>query len=442
MLKKRIVRDTHIPVSDQQQSSICRNERCSMKRALILLIGEILEDPRVLKTARSIAERGVSVTVACTNPSGRSEKEDFEGLVIRRFPHRGEFILKRLYTFLKSRLPSRMGQTLAKGHEDAPSRPLAAWLKNRVLSLNFRHFMGENMAINRKMAAAFRNERFDLVHANDFDTLPAGRELKQCGAADALLYDAHEYWAGIGVHGSVANEQVRVIERDGIEAADHVVTVNPVIAETMQEEYGLTTTPAVVMNCPYHDGGETVEPVIHSPLRVVYQGKLQAFRGLDELVLAFQDIENAELTFSGFGPLEESLKRLAESLGLGDRVHFLGRFKGEDTVTILKEHDIGIMPFRDVTLNMRYTSPNKMFDYAMAGLAIAASDFPFLRQIVVNHGMGVMLDAATPEGIAATLSRMITDKDALLAYKTAARRAALESFTWEKQFAAYPWTGA
>jgi len=411
-----------------------------MKQILVLLIGEILEDPRVYRISTALADSGARVTVACTNPSERPASEEHKGLIIRRFPHRSEFFIKRLYNWMKSTLHPGVGRAIGRGHEDVPSSKFMAGLRNALLSLNFRHFMKSNMKINRLMVEAFRDGAFDLVHCNDFDTLHAGAELKALGAVKELLYDSHEYWPGIGVHGSATNLMIRNEERRGIGKSDYVVTVNPLIADALKNDYNLPATPAVLMNCPYKNAGNDVSLNLHAPVRVVYQGKLQAFRGLDELVMAFEKIDGATLTFSGFGPLEDSLKLLSESLGLTDKVRFLGRFPGEDAVSILEGHDIGIMPFRDVTLNMRFTSPNKLFDYAMAGLAIAASDLPFLRQTVSTHEIGMMIDEATPDGIAATLNSMIADRDALLKFKARSRKAAHAEYTWEQQFGKYPWT--
>ena len=61
------------------------------KKVLVLLIGEILEDPRVYKTCMSLCERGVDVTVACTNPSMRQERETHNTISIIRFPSRRIF---------------------------------------------------------------------------------------------------------------------------------------------------------------------------------------------------------------------------------------------------------------------------------------------------------------------------------------------------------------
>jgi glycosyltransferase involved in cell wall biosynthesis len=290
------------------------------------------------------------------------------------------------------------------------------------------------------MIREFSGGSFDLVHCNDADTLPAGSALKRRGAARELLYDAHEYWPGMGVEGSIANRSIRRLEAAGIEDADYVVTVNPLIAEMMRRDYRLDRTPSVVMNCPRLDPGPDPEDTVHRPVRVLYQGRVQAFRGVEQLVLAFHHLEGAELTVAGDGSLLERCRLLASSEGLEDRVHFTGRYAPEQTLSIVREHDIGVLPFGTATVSITYSSPNKLFDYAMGGLAIASSDLPFMRAVIREHRLGMIFPDNRPESIADALREMIRDPERLGEYKRNARRVALERFSWEKQFAEnYPW---
>ncbi|HUT64008.1 MAG TPA: glycosyltransferase, partial [Anaerolineae bacterium] len=317
---------------------------------------------------------------------------------------------------------------------------LTSALRNIVLSMNYRHFMRSNLKINHMMVKAFVGETFDLVHCNDVDTLYAGSELRRSGTAKTLLYDSHEYWPGIGVHGSAPNTAIFNLEKRGIKHADFIITVNPLIADKIQKLYGLKTQPSVVMNCPHIYTGPLKVDTVHSPVRVLYQGKVQAFRGLDKLLLAFKYIDGAELTISGYGPLLERLQLLAASEELSDRVHFTGRYEQDDTFPIIAEYDIGVLPFSAVTLNLEYTSPNKFFDYAMGGLAVAASSLPFMRMMIEEHNMGRVFPRNDPESIAATLTDMISDTEKLKEYKKNARKTVEEHYYWEKQFVNnYPW---
>lgn len=410
------------------------------KRVLVLLIGEVLEDPRVLKTCRSLRDAGAEVTVACTDPSGRPPRETREELRIVRFPHRRESFLKRAFLWLQGRMRPSLGLALSRVHEEASSSPLRSAIRNVALTLNHRSFSRQNLRINRRMVRAFLGERFDLAHANDADTLAAGCALKRQGVAAKLLYDSHEYWPGIGVHGSAVNAAIRKSEGVGIREADYVVTVNPLIAELLERDYRLPARPSVVMNCPYREAGEREPIPPHRPVRVLYQGKVQAFRGIEHLIQAFHLLRDAELTIAGDGPLLDRVRSFAKSEGLLDRVRCTGRYEPAETLSIVREHDIGVLPSGPATKNIIYSSPNKLFDYAMGGLAIASVDLPFIRMVVEEHRMGVLFPNNTPECIAESLQTLIDDPVRLEEYRRNARKAALDRYSWEMQFAAnYPW---
>ena len=426
------------------------------KSVLVLLIGEVLEDPRVCKTCQSLCLKGADVTVACTNPSGRIAHEihDFKtpGIVdnelyqnksktefeIFRFPHRNEFFLKKLYNFFQARINPAISRSVTGLHENVPSSPVKAFVRNTVLMMNFRHHTKSNRKINRAMVRAFSGRTFDLVHCNDVDTLYAGNTLKESGTAKEMLYDAHEYWPGIGLHGSAANDALGAIEADGIKKADYVVTVNSMIADMMQKQHDLPAKPAVVMNCPRKYPGSVFTDSVHEPVRMLYQGKVQAFRGLEQLVLACKYIENVELTVSGEGPLTERLTLLAKTEGLSDKVRVTGKYLPDEALSIITEHDIGVLPLDPSTVSITYSSPNKLFDYAMGGLAIAANDLPFIKQVVMENGMGCVFTHNDPEKIAETIKSMIADSEKLKQYKRNARKTAEERYYWEKQFANYP----
>ena len=127
-------------------------------------------------------------------------------------------------------------------------------------------------------------------------------------------------------------------------------------------------------------------------------------------------------------------------MNVSDKITFTGSYSPEDSINILTVHDIGIIPYEDIVLNNLYSSPNKLFEYAMAGLAVVASNLPFIASVVKGNEMGALLPGTDPESIADTLNSLSSDPEKLMQYKKNARGAALESFSWEEQFENnYPW---
>jgi glycosyltransferase involved in cell wall biosynthesis len=410
------------------------------ERVLVLLIGEVLEDPRVLRTCRSLTHQGAEVTVGCAVRNDRPATETVENLRIIRFPYPHEFWLKRLYQVFQNKMNPLMTRQVSRLHEETPRSHFTSSIRNAVLVLNHRHVLRAMRAANRAMVRTFRDTVYDMAHCNDVDTLVAGSALKSAGFVRELVYDAHEFWPGIGVHGSAPNKTLKLIEERFIGDADHVVTVNDMIAGKLRDLYSLSAVPAVIMNCPDRYEGPVETSSIHQPVRILYQGKLQAFRGLEELVLAFREVPDAVLTIAGWGPMRERLEMVARKEGLAGRVVFTGRYSPEDAVSLAAGHDIGMLPFSPVTMSIQYAAPNKLFDYLMAGLAVASTGLPFLEPFITTHGIGKVFPENSPSAIAHTLNTLIADPAGLIACKQKARELALSTYTWDRQFNSnYPW---
>jgi glycosyltransferase involved in cell wall biosynthesis len=69
----------------------------------------------------------------------------------------------------------------------------------------------------------------------------------------------------------------------------------------------------------------------------------------------------------------------------------------------------------------------------MAGLPVAASDLPEIRRVARsgNPPVGEVFDPASPESIAAAVSRVLADPDTYARRRTEARRLARESHNWQ-----------
>ena len=396
-----------------------------------------MDDARVFKTITSLRQLGARVTIGCTNPGGRPQGETVEKMRIVRFPHPNDFFLKRLYARNLAGLHPRFSRVATGLHEGASSSPVKKSVRSAMLFLNHRHVLANTAKVNRLMTQAFAGQRFNLVHCNDLDTLNVGCSLKSLGAARELLYDAHEFWPGLGTES--ANRSYGRIEGAAIHKADYVVTVNPLISELLEKTYDLPKAPAVLLNCP-PVWDEYARRPLHSPARVLFQGRLQAYRGLEELITAFRMIDTAELILSGDGPLQAGLQAFVRSEGMESKVRFTGRYERGEEMTVVGGADIGVIPYRAANLNNTYASPNKLFDYMMGGLAIAASDLPYLATVVRGQQVGVTFPQVEPVTIAASIRDLIADEETLIRYQFNSRRLAIEEYHWNKQFTdQYPW---
>ncbi len=90
-------------------------------------------------------------------------------------------------------------------------------------------------------------------------------------------------------------------------------------------------------------GRKKVDELRNGLPSVLCVGRLVTYKGVEFLIRALQGIE-ARLWIAGSGPLEDSLKRLAQEKGLADRVEFLGQVSDQDLVAYYHACDVFVLP--------------------------------------------------------------------------------------------------
>ena len=111
----------------------------------------------------------------------------------------------------------------------------------------------------RLTRAAKRLGRFDIVHANDLDTLPAAYMATR-GTGSRLVYDSHEIYADQETDPPRLFRQAALaVERATARRADAVVTVSEPIARELERTLSLKRPAIAWLNCPERIG-VTFEP--------------------------------------------------------------------------------------------------------------------------------------------------------------------------------------
>lgn len=238
-----------------------------------------------------------------------------------------------------------------------------------------------------------------IVHAHDYYmAFPGLLAARLVGAS--FIYDAHELLVPRPEDHPRLSERIYYrLERLVVRRADAIIAANRRRAEIMAEHYRLARVPAVVRNipCPEADpvddagtaGVPGLPPKRAGCFRLVYQGYLAEKFHLERYVDAVARLgDGVDLVLCGPGPAMAPLQALAERVCPG-RVHFMGRVPRRFLRAILRSCDAGIIVYSSDTLNEIHCAPNKVFEYAMAGLPSIANDNPGLRDIVENGRIGV-----------------------------------------------------
>ncbi len=140
----------------------------------------------------------------------------------------------------------------------------------------------------------------------------------------------------------------------------------------------------------------------------VYMGiaaRLNPVKDIETLVRGFararETAPNIRLLIAGDGPEEERLKALAASLGVGDRVHFLGWVT--DTDSFYNALDVNTLT------SLSETFPYALTEGAIWGKATVSSRVGGVPRLI-DHGVsGLLFDPGDWETLGAELARMASD---------------------------------
>ena len=94
--------------------------------------------------------------------------------------------------------------------------------------------------------------------------------------------------------------------------------------------------------------------------------------------------------------------------------------------------DIGVAPIENVCLSYYLCSPNKLFEYLLAGLPVVTSDFPELKRVVEQFQVGGYFDPSSPEQIASAVEMVLNDST-MSEKLVAAKQRILADYCWENE---------
>lgn len=158
-------------------------------------------------------------------------------------------------------------------------------------------------------------------------------------------------------------------------------------------------------------------------------GRLHQNKGFDVLLRAAKEIPSAYLWLAGAGEEEAALKRLAESLGIMNRVRFLGW--REDVASLLAACDVFVCSSRHEPLG------NVVIEAWSAGKPVVAARATGPAGLIREGETGLLVPVNDVVAMAVTLKRLLADP-AMRARLAEAGRAAYEAeFTEAKVVAQY-----
>lgn len=247
---------------------------------------------------------------------------------------------------------------------------------------------------NLRLAMMLRRMAFDVVWANDLDTLP-GCWITACRKRSPLVLDCHEIFPEVPEirHKSLVKAVWRTVEKL-MPRCDALLTVCNSLADYYHTKYGVKMT--VVRNisdelavAPRRSSLITDYSSLHL---LLYQGAVNVGRGVDWAIDALEWLPECRLVVAGGGDLLEEMKAYAASKPWTNRIQFLGQVPPSELISLTGAADVGLVMLEEMGLNYHFALPNRIGDFVAAGVPMVVSDMPEMTAVVKRYGVGEVID--------------------------------------------------
>jgi len=101
------------------------------------------------------------------------------------------------------------------------------------------------------------------------------------------------------------------------------------------------------------------------------------------------------------------LLRRAAAVGVADRVVLRAPVAPGEVQGALAGAAAGLCLIQPICRSYELCLPNKLFEYAAAGVPVLASDMPVIAAVVRGNGLGEVVAGDGPRAIAASLRRLL-----------------------------------
>ncbi len=258
--------------------------------------------------------------------------------------------------------------------------------------------------------------RADIIVAHDLPQLPAAVTLASIFKS-YVVYDSHELYPQQFAHGKRKRDLYSEVEEYLINYVDQVITVSDSFSKFISIKYQITP-PEVILNAPAIES--SILPIkktniikenlglLKSDKVLLYQGGVSFLKGdvrnLEKLLLAMEYVENEniKLVFMGTkGFRFDDFIQIAKTKKLYNRKFFYHESVPQDKLlNYTTSADAGIIPYPHVDFNTYFCSPNKLFEFIVAGLPILANSSPELNSFIKGKNIGTTVEMTDAHSIA------------------------------------------
>lgn len=208
--------------------------------------------------------------------------------------------------------------------------------------------IGDSERYARLVVALSRSEDYDVVHAHDWLTYPAGLALAKVSGKPLVV---HVHSTEFDRAGNNVNQRVYEIERAGMHGAERVIAVSMLTKSICVRRYAVNPGKVdIVYNGIEREADQPAEGARIEPKDkiVLFLGRITMQKGPEYFIAAakrvLEKMDNVKFVVAGSGDMALRMIELAASIGIGHKVLFTGFLRGKDVDRVYQMAACYVMP--------------------------------------------------------------------------------------------------
>lgn len=228
-------------------------------------------------------------------------------------------------------------------------------------------------------------EKPNIVIGHNYYLVFACRLAKILYPKAKYIYDSYEFYVPTKKNKISRNLYFfYLIEKICINSFDLILSANEERSRLMKAKYSLHERPLAIRNittsfnkdCDLNEILKKYPSIqkLDGTIKLVYQGFIGAGRNIEAFIDIIKELpKNYSLLLIGGGPDLSKLKQKVLDMRIEERVVFVGNVPMKDVFPLLSLCNLGLISYPFTDLNNIYCSPNKIYEYPAAGLAMISS---------------------------------------------------------------------
>lgn len=275
--------------------------------------------------------------------------------------------------------------------------------------------------------------RWDVVHAVDFDSYAPALVVAKM-KRKPIVYDIADFYAdtiGFPILPGLSRRIIAAIDRTLMKSAAVIILPN----ESMIQQIGLDTTKksaVIIYNSPDPDilTGIVGKRPETKDFAIFYGGGIGTGRGIVEMCLAVRDLPGVQLVITGpCSPgFEAELRGICENIANVKLQLTFVPYREIITQTI--DADLLFAIYDPSDHNVRYASPNKLFEAMMCTKPIIVSDGTYMANVVRDEKCGLVVSYGDIPALEEAITKLKNNPELCQSLGRNGRRAYENRYSW------------